>query len=66
MIGNISENDKKKIEDLIEKFEMEKNISPIRQSSMVCVALPTCPLALARSATLFARIGNEKLSFHFS
>ena len=49
MIGNISENDKKKIEDLIEKFEIEKNISPIRQSSMACVALPTCPLALAEA-----------------
>ena len=49
MIGNISETDKKKIEDLIEKFEIEKNISPIRQSSMACVALPTCPLALAEA-----------------
>ena len=63
MIGNISETDKKKIEDLIEKFEIEKNISPIRQSSMVCVALPTCPLALAEAQRYLPELVIENWAY---
>lgn len=47
ILGNISEENKQAVEALIAKFEIEKRDSALRRSSMACVALPTCPLALA-------------------
>jgi sulfite reductase (NADPH) hemoprotein beta-component len=49
ILGEIAEKDKKTIEDLIEKHQINKNDSPLRKNSMACVALPTCPLALAEA-----------------
>lgn len=49
ILGEISQVNKAAIESLIQKFEIEKQISGIRKSSMACVALPTCPLALAEA-----------------
>ncbi len=40
------------INGILEKFkiiEHTENASAIRKNSMACVALPTCPLALAES-----------------
>ncbi|MGV7106340.1 NADPH-dependent assimilatory sulfite reductase hemoprotein subunit [Flavobacterium sp. U410] len=47
ILGTISEENKQAVEALIAKFEIEKRDSALRRSSMACVALPTCPLALA-------------------
>lgn len=49
ILGEVSDDNKAKIEALLEKYEIEKNVSPIRKSSMACVAMPTCPLALAEA-----------------
>lgn len=47
ILGTISEENKQAVEALIAKFDIEKRDSALRRSSMACVALPTCPLALA-------------------
>lgn len=49
ILGEISENDKAKVEALILSYEVEKQDSVLRKNSMACVALPTCPLALAEA-----------------
>ncbi|MGX7668445.1 NADPH-dependent assimilatory sulfite reductase hemoprotein subunit [Flavobacterium pedocola] len=49
ILGDISASDKAKVENLIAQFEIEKHDSALRKSSMACVALPTCPLALAEA-----------------
>jgi len=49
ILGEIDVKDKAKVEALIEKFEIEKHDSALRKSSMACVAMPTCPLALAEA-----------------
>ncbi|HBK82153.1 MAG TPA: NADPH-dependent assimilatory sulfite reductase hemoprotein subunit [Flavobacterium sp.] len=49
ILGEISESDKAKVQALINKHEIEKQVSALRKSSMACVALPTCPLALAEA-----------------
>jgi sulfite reductase (NADPH) hemoprotein beta-component len=49
IVGNIAPENKRKVEALIEKYEIEKHDSPMRKSSMACVAMPTCPLALAEA-----------------
>lgn len=49
MLGNISATGKIAIENLIEKFEIDKKDSILRKNTMACVALPTCPLALAEA-----------------
>lgn len=47
ILGSISEEDKEKVVQLITKYGIEEKDSALRKSSMACVALPTCPLALA-------------------
>ena len=49
ILGDIKKTDKVIIENLISQFEVEKGISALRKNSMACVALPTCPLALAEA-----------------
>lgn len=49
ILGEISENDKPKVEALILSYAVEKQDSVLRKNSMACVALPTCPLALAEA-----------------
>jgi sulfite reductase (NADPH) hemoprotein beta-component len=49
ILGEILPENKHKIVALIEKFEIEKHDGPMRKSSMACVAMPTCPLALAEA-----------------
>ncbi len=49
ILGEISDKIKPKIVSLIKKFEIEKKDSTLRKNSMACVALPTCPLALAEA-----------------
>jgi len=52
IITDVKSKDKNAINKTLEKFniiEHTNNASAIRKNSMACVALPTCPLALAES-----------------
>jgi sulfite reductase (NADPH) hemoprotein beta-component len=50
IISDVQEKDKAVINKILEKFkviEHTENASAVRRNSIACVALPTCPLALA-------------------
>jgi sulfite reductase (NADPH) hemoprotein beta-component len=50
IVGDILEKDKKQVEAILEKYGViaeTENASNVRKQSMACVALNTCPLALA-------------------
>ncbi|KOY88272.1 sulfite reductase subunit beta [bacterium 336/3] len=49
ILGEIEEKNKYLIEQLIETHQIDIQTSGMRKSSMACVALPTCPLALAEA-----------------
>ncbi|TYR81477.1 assimilatory sulfite reductase (NADPH) hemoprotein subunit [Priestia megaterium] len=51
MIANVSSQKKKKINELIEQYGLTdgKHYSALRRSSLACVALPTCGLAMAEA-----------------
>ncbi|NMD71020.1 assimilatory sulfite reductase (NADPH) hemoprotein subunit [Bacillus sp. DNRA2] len=51
IIANVSSQKKKKISELIEKFGLTdgKHYSALRRSSIACVSLPTCGLAMAEA-----------------
>jgi len=52
IISDVKPADKKEITDILEEFkiiEHTDNASLLRKNAMACVALPTCPLALAES-----------------
>ncbi|AZN41274.1 assimilatory sulfite reductase (NADPH) hemoprotein subunit [Paenibacillus albus] len=51
IIGNVSSQRKKKIDQLIETYKLTDGAiySALRRNSMACVALPTCGLAMAES-----------------
>jgi len=52
IISDVKPEDKNEINDILEEFkiiEHTNNASLLRKNAMACVALPTCPLALAES-----------------
>lgn len=49
ILGEIEDKDKVKVEALLVEHDIEKEVSALRKNSMACVALPTCPLALAEA-----------------
>ncbi|ANF57748.1 NADPH-dependent assimilatory sulfite reductase hemoprotein subunit [Halotalea alkalilenta] len=49
IISNVPEAAKAGIDELLDKFNMVKSVTPLRQHSIACVALPTCGLAMAES-----------------
>ena len=52
IVSDVKPEDKKEINDILEEFKIiahTENASVLRKNSMACVALPTCPLALAES-----------------
>lgn len=49
MLGEIHPEDKNAVNTLIVQHEIETLASGLRKNSMACVALPTCPLALAEA-----------------
>jgi sulfite reductase (NADPH) hemoprotein beta-component len=56
IVSDVKPEDKKEINDILEEFKIiahTENASVIRKNSMACVALPTCPLALAESQRYF-------------
>lgn len=71
IISDIAEGDKAAINKILEEFRIiahTENASPIRKNSMACVALPTCPLALAEAQrympSLLTKIENLLASHH--
>jgi sulfite reductase (NADPH) hemoprotein beta-component len=44
---DISEANKGKVEHIFKKYNIHNNVSAIRKSAMACVAMNTCPLAMA-------------------
>lgn len=53
IIGGVSAHGKKKITDILDKYKVDSknNFTPIRLSSLACVALNTCTLAHAQAET---------------
>ncbi|GAF64608.1 sulfite reductase subunit beta [Bacillus sp. TS-2] len=51
VIANVTSHKKKKINELIEAYQLTdgKHYSALRRSSLACVALPTCGLAMAEA-----------------
>jgi sulfite reductase (NADPH) hemoprotein beta-component len=52
ILADISEKDKKQIQKILKKYQIEEyteSITEIRKNSMACVALNTCPLAFAEA-----------------
>lgn len=51
IIGNVSTQNKKKINELVEEYRLTdgQQFSALHRSSMACVALPTCGLAMAEA-----------------
>ena len=49
ILGEIEEKNKEKVTALLQQYGIEKKVSALRKNSMACVALPTCPLALAEA-----------------
>lgn len=49
LLGEISSENKQIVENLLQKHQINDDISELRKNSMACVALPTCPLALAEA-----------------
>ncbi len=47
LLGEIKPANKPTVEALLQKYQVQLPLSGIRKNSMACVALPTCPLALA-------------------
>ncbi|WCT53856.1 assimilatory sulfite reductase (NADPH) hemoprotein subunit [Paenibacillus kyungheensis] len=51
IIGNVSSRKKKKIEEMIERYQLTAgaHYSALRRNSMACVSLPTCGMAMAEA-----------------
>ncbi len=52
IVSDVKPEDKKQVNDILEEFKIiahTDNASLLRKNAMACVALPTCPLALAES-----------------
>ncbi|OLS40402.1 assimilatory sulfite reductase (NADPH) hemoprotein subunit [Bacillus sp. MRMR6] len=58
IIGNVTSQKKKQISELIEKFGLTDGAqySALRRSSMACVSLPTCGLAMAEAERYLPRL----------
>lgn len=56
IISDIKEENKDAIQQILERFKIidhTENASPLRKNAIACVALPTCPLALAEAQRYF-------------
>lgn len=49
ILGEIAAGHKHTVEELLQKHGADHEVSMLRKNSMACVALPTCPLALAEA-----------------
>ncbi|MEH7075929.1 assimilatory sulfite reductase (NADPH) hemoprotein subunit [Neobacillus drentensis] len=61
IIANVSTQKKKKINELIEQYGLTdgRHYSALRRSSMACVALPTCGLAMAEAERYLPSLINK-------
>lgn len=61
IIANVSSQKKKKINELIEQYGLTdgKHHSALRRSSMACVALPTCGLAMAEAERYLPKLIDQ-------
>lgn len=50
IVAGVASKDKAKIEQIAREYKLiDDSVTPLRQQSMSCVALPTCPLAMAEA-----------------
>jgi sulfite reductase (NADPH) hemoprotein beta-component len=52
ILSDIKEEDKKTVDEILSKYKIHEHVaaaSLVRKNAMACVALPTCPLALAEA-----------------
>ncbi|ARS53693.1 NADPH-dependent assimilatory sulfite reductase hemoprotein subunit [Kushneria konosiri] len=49
IITNVKPELREQIDSIIDRYRMLKDVSPLRQHSIACVAFPTCGLAMAES-----------------
>ena len=59
IIAGVSESDKQQIEQLAREHGLLAEVSAQRQNSMACVALPTCPLAMAEAERYLPSLVDE-------
>lgn len=61
VIGNVSTQKKKKIEELIKEYGLADGLqySALRRSSMACVSLPTCGMAMAEAERYLPDLINK-------
>lgn len=60
MLTRIAEKDKAKVEAILEAYGILKtSYTPLRQDALACVALPTCPLALAEAQRYLPSLVTE-------
>lgn len=62
MLANVGEADKPAIERILEKHGISQSLqgaSALRKNSMACVALPTCPLALAEGQRYLPKLIDQ-------
>ncbi|WHY03052.1 assimilatory sulfite reductase (NADPH) hemoprotein subunit [Neobacillus sp. DY30] len=61
IIANVSAQKKKKINELVEQYGLTdgEHISALRRSSIACVALPTCGLAMAEAERYLPRLVDK-------
>lgn len=62
IISDIKTADKETIQEILEQYGVAAhtaNTSPVRKNSMACVALPTCPLALAEAQRYLPELMNK-------
>ncbi|AYN24652.1 assimilatory sulfite reductase (NADPH) hemoprotein subunit [Buchnera aphidicola] len=54
VISEISDENKKEIEEIAISHGLIKKTSPLRENSMACVSFPTCPLAMAEAERMLS------------
>ncbi|MBV9988405.1 MAG: sulfite reductase subunit beta, partial [Chitinophagaceae bacterium] len=62
IISDVSAADKKSIQEILDRFGISRHTersSVVRKNSMACVALPTCPLALAEAQRYLPALLDE-------
>ncbi|OXM87104.1 assimilatory sulfite reductase (NADPH) hemoprotein subunit [Paenibacillus rigui] len=61
VIGNVSSQKKKKIEDLIKEYGLSDGVhhTALQRNSMACVSLPTCGMAMAEAERYLPELLNK-------
>jgi sulfite reductase (NADPH) hemoprotein beta-component len=59
IIANVPADKRDEIDALIHRHRMTRDVTPLRQASMACVAFPTCGLAMAESERYLPSLINK-------